>query len=132
MQHFSGDGIIKRKMIKKAKILFLTLALTGVFMAPMAAVATSGDSKCATILQAFCPSDGDNGEAIINLVKFVINMLAAGVVVAGTIGIVICAVMWITAGSSTTQVEKAKKRLLEIVIGMALFVMIDVIINTFV
>ena len=87
------------------------------------------DSDCAEILKVFCPQDGDNGDAIVELFKFVVNILAAGVVVAGTIGIIICSMMWMTARENENQVRKAKTRLVEIVIGMVLFIMIDLVIN---
>ena len=129
--------IIKRTLLKIQRVFYGVCAMAMMFlggMSPMVAHAYNPDdptdhSDCATILKAFCPRDGDNGQALINLFKFVINLLAAGVVIAGAVGIVICAIMWLTARDNEAQVAKAKQRLLEVVIGMVIFIMIDAIIN---
>ena len=137
---------IAKKNLRKIKIMMsgLVLVLGGMFAlsaAPVYANSDDGDgddsaqetmeldSDCAEILKVFCPQDGDNGDAIVELFKFVVNILAAGVVVAGTIGIIVCSMMWMTARENENQVRKAKTRLVEIVIGMVLFIMIDLVIN---
>ena len=139
---------IAKRNLRKIKIMMsgLVLVLGGMFAlsaAPVYANPDDGggdgddsaqetmelDSDCAEILKVFCPQDGDNGDAIVELFKFVVNILAAGVVVAGTIGIIICSMMWMTARENENQVRKAKTRLVEIVIGMVLFIMIDLVIN---
>lgn len=127
--------IIKRTFPKIQRAFYGLCAFALMFMGGMAPVAVFADDDsitnpdCARILKAFCPADGDNGQALINLIKFLINILAAGVVIAGAIGIVICAVMWLTARDNEGQVARAKERLLQVVIGMILFILIDVIIN---
>ena len=85
--------------------------------------------KCETILlpQSWC--DDDSGDGIKNMIKFAVDLLTGGVVVVGTIGIVICGYIWMTARDNEAQVAKAKKRLIEIVIGMAVFVAIDLVVN---
>ncbi len=136
---------IIKKNLRKIKIMMsgLVLVLGGMFAlsaAPVyanpddggdgeAAEAVELDSDCAEILSMFCPEDGDNGDAIVELFKFVVNLMAAGVVVAGTIGIIVCSIMWMTARENENQVRKAKTRLVEVVIGMVLFIMIDLVIN---
>ena len=129
--------IIKKSILKIKRAFYGFLAIAVMFIGNMTPVGVyaynpddpSDHSDCATILKAFCPQDGDNGQALINLFKFVINLLAAGVVIAGAVGIVICAIMWLTARDNEAQVAKAKQRLLEVVIGMIIFIMIDAIIN---
>ena len=68
-------------------------------------------------------------EGIKKMVKFVVDLLAGGVVVVGTVGMVICGYTWMTARDNEAQVAKAKKRLVEIVIGMVVFVAIDLVVN---
>ena len=82
------------------------------------------DAQCAAILSDFCGEDGMQ-----KLLKFIANMMMYGIIVAGTIGIVICGVMWMTAGDSPERVKKARTRLIEIVIGMALAVLLHAIIT---
>ena len=128
--------IIKTNFLKIKRFFYGFSAIVVMFLgglSPMAVYAYDPadptNSDCATILKAFCPPDGDNGQALIALFKFAINLLAAGVVIAGAVGIVVCAVMWLTARDNEAQVARAKKRLVEVVIGMIIFIMIDAIIN---
>ena len=92
--------------------------------------------NCTSILPAdWCnkedPEDlKDSG--IVKMVKFVISVMTGAVVVAGTIGIVICGVLWMTARDNPTQISNAKRRLLEIVIGMIAWGLIAVLINFFI
>ena len=55
--------------------------------------------------------------------------MTGAVVVAGTIGIIICGVLWMTARDNEAQVATAKRRLLEIVIGIVAWGLISVLIN---
>jgi len=58
------------------------------------------------------------GEGIGSIIKLVINIMFAGIVVAGTIGIIIVGARIMTARDNVAQVEKAKTRVAEIVIGL--------------
>ena len=92
--------------------------------------------NCTSILPAsWCNKEnpeslGESG--IVKMVKFVISVMTGAVVVAGTIGIIICGVLWMTARDNQTQVATAKRRLLEIVIGMVAWGLIAVLINFFI
>ena len=88
----------------------------------------TGYKECANILKAFCP-DGDKD--IIDLVKLVITIMTAGVIVAGTIGIIFCGYQVLTARENTEQLTKAKRRLWEIVIGLVLWVTASFLITLF-
>ena len=63
------------------------------------------------------------------MIKFIVDLLTGGVVVVGTIGIVICGFTYMTARDNEAQVAKAKKRMIEIVIGITVFVAIDLVVN---
>ena len=87
--------------------------------------------KCTSLLPgSWC--DKENGEGIMDIVRFVIGILTGAVVVAGTIGIIICGVMIVTARDDEQQLTKAKRRLLDIVIGIIAWAMIAVILNLFI
>ena len=92
--------------------------------------------NCTSILPAsWCNKDNPESleeDGIIKMVKFVISVMTGAVVVAGTIGIVICGVLWMTARDNPTQISTAKRRLLEIVIGMIAWGLIAVLINFFI
>ena len=53
--------------------------------------------------------------------------MTVGVVVLATVGIIICGYLIMTARGNTEQITKAKKRILEIVIGVAIWVLISVL-----
>ena len=86
------------------------------------------DSTCSTSIlpSSWCTEDA-NG--IMQVIRFVISVLTGTVVVAGTIGIIICGVLWATARDNEQQIVKAKKRLFEIVIGMVAWILIALIGN---
>ena len=107
-----------------ATLLSATTAMGGVYAESTTNTDPEIKSECASILSAFCGDDG-----IMRLIRFVVSLMMGGVVVIGSIGIVICAVMWMTARDNEMQVRKARSRLIEIVIGMVLFVMLGVVVN---
>lgn len=122
-----------KNMLKKGEKAFWAVSAT--LLSAMTAMGgayaestTSTDpeikSECASILSTFCGDDG-----IMRLIRFVVSLMMGGVVVIGSIGVVICAVMWMTARDNEMQVRKARSRLIEIVIGMVLFVMLGVVVN---
>jgi hypothetical protein len=93
--------------------------------------ANTGD--CTSILpSSWCNKDNpenvkENG--VTKGLKLVISIMTGAVVVAGTIGIIICGVLWMTARDNEAQVATAKRRLLEIVIGIVAWGLISVLIN---
>ena len=48
---------------------------------------------------------------------------------AATIGIVVCGVMIVTARDDPAQVQKARKRMIEIAIGLVAWVLIEILIQ---
>lgn len=87
------------------------------------------EGSCTSIL----PSSWCNGEGgITNIVTLVITILTGAVVVAGTIGIIFCGFIWMTARENEAQVAKAKKRMLEIVIGLVAWVLLALLANLFI
>ncbi len=90
-------------------------------------VASVSEGECATILTGLCNENG-----ITELIKLVIGILTGAIVVAGTIGIIICGVLWMTARDNEAQVVKAKKRILDIVIGIVAWVLLSLLANLFI
>ena len=67
-------------------------------------------------------SDNDNeGGGIFAILLIVLNVLTFGVGIAGTLGIVIAGVMYLTARDNEAQIVKAKTMLINIVIGLAAY-----------
>ena len=87
-----------------------------------------GSEKCSTLFpNEWCSADG-----IGSILTFVVAVLTGTVVVAGTVGIIICAVLILTARDNEQQLALGKKRLMEVVIGMIAWIMLSVIVNLFI
>ena len=86
-------------------------------------------SECANVLTWLCENTGNGEKTVADIIRLVVNIMTAGVTVLGTIGILICGYMILTAKDNEAQVTKARKRLVEIVIGIVAFVLIAVGIN---
>ena len=63
------------------------------------------------------------------VIRIGIDIFTGFIAVAGTIGIVIAGVMYMTARDSEEQVVKAKKRLVNVIIGIVCFALLDVVAN---
>lgn len=62
-----------------------------------------------------------SGSSIITILKLVANILSVGVGFLGILGITIVGIQYLTAGGNEEKTRKAKKRILEIVIGLAVY-----------
>ena len=92
-------------------------------------VAPVDAGDCTSILpNSWCVAD--NG--ISSVINFVVTILTGAVVVAGTVGIVLCGFMWMSARDNEAQVAKAKKRMLDIVIGVIAWVLLAFLANLFI
>ena len=80
------------------------------------------ESQCATILKGFCASAESDGEQTIkDIIIFVISILSIGIGVLATIGLIFCGYLIMSARDNEQQIVKAKRRLLEIVIGIVIW-----------
>ena len=92
-------------------------------------IADVNEGDCTSILPgSWCNSE----DGISNIVTLVVTILTGAVIVAGTIGIIFCGFIWMTARENEAQVAKAKKRMLEIVIGLVAWVLLALIANLFI
>ena len=115
--------IVFRKIILTVCALAAVIGIGLMMSAPVFA-----ENDCTNVLDnSWC--EDNNGEGIKNLVMLVINILTAGLFVAATAGIVWCGAQIITARDDPAQVAKARKRIIEIVIGLVAWIMSAVLIN---
>lgn len=70
-----------------------------------------------------------DGTAIFDILGIILNIFTYGVGAAAVIGVIIAAYQYITAGDNAGQVAKAKNRLLQVVIGLAIWVVFWGILN---
>lgn len=85
-------------------------------------VSSCGENGVDTNLFGCVEDDGD-GCGVYSILNLILTILTWGVGIAATAGLVISAIMYLTARDNESQVAKAKTRILEIVIGLALFAM---------
>lgn len=76
------------------------------------ATTTDGEVKTAIL----------NSQTVEEVIQLVADTMSIGVPILGTLGITIVGIQYLTAGGDEEKVRKSKRRLLEIVIGLALFV----------
>ena len=93
-------------------------------------IADVNSGSCATILTAFCDDAGNVD--IGGLIGLIITIFTGMIVLAGTVGIIVCGFMWMTARDNEAQVDKAKKRMLEVVIGIIAWVLLALLANLFI
>lgn len=111
---------MRNKMNKYLRIAAIAVfvVLAAGFVTTVATRPAMAECETAVLPKEWC--DGDND--IMDVVKFVVGMLAGGVTFIGIVGIVICGVMYLTARDNEAQVAKAKKRLIDTVIGVIIWV----------
>ena len=68
-----------------------------------------------------CFEDDTNGGGVIKIILIVIDILTVGVGVIGVIGISVVGIQYLTAGGSEEKVRTAKRRIFEIVLGLAFY-----------
>lgn len=111
-------------MVKtKRKILFCSVALLAAGL--LLAFASPNYAAAATCKTTVLPSymcEGKWGD-FINTLKAITKALTAGVAVLATVGILICGFFWMTARDNAQQVATVKKRLVDIVLGLILWIM---------
>ena len=66
-------------------------------------------------------TDTSKGGGIFVVINIVLTVLTFGVGIAGTLGIIITGIMYLTARDNEAQMTKAKSRLINIVIGLAAY-----------
>lgn len=80
---------------------------------PTAILGNDGDSK-------YCEST-DGGNGTIYILNLVVDIMMGLIGVLGVIGFVVVGIQYMTAGGNEAQMTKAKRRILEIVLGLVLF-----------
>ena len=118
-----------KSIIGKIAVILLALVAT-ISMSVLVAkpVYADDDNQCTTILNNDWCNEND-GEGIKEMIKFGANILMWGLRLAATIGIVVCGVMIVTARDDPAQVQKARKRMIEIAIGLVAWVLIEILIQ---
>ena len=123
-------------------IMMAMMAFGGVFASvPAMAAVECGDKSYANLAEAPCCAeanilgdkeyngkrykcDDGKGSGVLDILRLVVNILSVGVGVLGVLGIVIAGIQYLTSAGNEEQMRKAKRRIFEIVIGLAAYVLI--------
>ena len=129
------------KLVELALVVFVVAT-------PMVMATTTGSSVYAKPAQGAINADGDNegdsekskcvktailgengescddgtGSSVKNILKIVVEIMTVGVGILSVIGISVVGVQYLTAGGDEAKTRKAKRRMLEIIIGVVLYV----------
>jgi len=102
-----------------------------------------GNSKCnsdGTKAPDNVKVDGENyfncscdtkGDSIEDTLGFVVDILSVGVGILGVIGISIVGIQYLTAGGNEEQTRKSKRRLFDIIIGLAVYALMFALLKWF-
>lgn len=112
--------------------LFVGSLIACFMVSPLAFADDEGSSNCVdtAILGnggEYC--DDGSGSGVLNLLGDVVDILSVGVGILGVLGITIVGIQYLTAGDNEEKTRKAKRRMLEIVIGLVAYILIYAILK---
>ena len=102
-------------------VLFLISLLT--FSTITNVFAADSDTIIETTFFGNLKDDG-NGCGVYSILNLVVDILSIGVGIIGVIGIMVVGIQYLTAGGNEQQTTKAKRRMMEIVIGLVAFALL--------
>ena len=113
------------------KITMLAVALVmGAFSFTTPVMATNSLNSFAAETDAIilqdCANKNDDGKGggIICVLELIVDILSIGVGILGVIGISVVGIQYLTAGGNEEQTRKAKRRMFEIILGLAVYAVI--------
>lgn len=127
-------------MIRKIALALTALVLgVATIATPAPAMASNGpsqhsetthtDGTAKTAILKSCAKDDGKGGGILCLLRQGLDILSWIVGALGFAALVFVGFQYLTAGDNEEQIKKAKRRIVEIVIGVALFLLANVIVQ---
>lgn len=117
-------------MMKKVLVLIMTVVVgVSAISAPVMAAedveeSTSSSGALGSDKVNILTRCAEDEDGIQCLLQWAVDILSVGVGVLAFIGISVSGIQYLTAGGSEEKTRKAKRRMLEIVIGLALYAII--------
>lgn len=75
-----------------------------------------------------CDDDDGKGGSICHILNFIAEIITIGVGILGVIGISVTGIQYLTGGGNEEKIRKAKRRMFQIIIGLAIYVSLYVIV----
>ena len=116
--------------MRRLLLSILAIVMGGMMLhAPAMAAEEEGECgegcvKTSILGENGCSCDDQEGGEIKRLLWVVVDMMSIGVGILGVLGITIVGIQYLTAGGNEEKTRKAKMRMFEIVIGIALYVVV--------
>lgn len=106
--------------MKKILLSIITVIIAG------AVVATPvfADNNCVETVFFGTVCDSGDGSSVMTVLRTVVNVMSVGVGILATVGIAISGTQYLTAGDNEEKVRKSKRRIFEIIIGLAAYALI--------
>lgn len=84
----------------------------------------AADKKCNCVTTGLFGEvcDKGDGQAIRDIIKLIVNILTGAVVAAAVIGMAIAGIQYTTSGGNEQQMVKSKNRIVQIAIGLAIWI----------
>ncbi len=111
------------------KKLFLSILSVVIVSAAMITPVFASENNCVDTGLKGQVCDSGNGDSIIAFLKDAVNILGIGVGALGVLGITYSGVQYLTAGGNEEATKKSKRRIFEIVIGLAVYALLYGILN---
>ena len=114
------------------KILFSILAIFmgGLLVTmPVFADCPEGCVPTAILGENGCSCDDGKGSSITDVLSLVINIMTIGIGILAVVGISVSGIQYLTAGGNEEQTRKAKRRIFEIIVGLAAYALIYAILS---
>lgn len=108
--------------MRKALMMVATIILGISLLMPISVYAADcpeGQVPTAILGNGGCAKADEDG--IWEILRLVVNIMSVGVGILGVVGITVVGIQYLTAGGSEEKTRTAKRRMLEIVIGLAVY-----------
>lgn len=119
-----------KKILSLICSVVFTLSLLNVPVMATSPLSIFGEplgSDKANILKGCAGKDGEEG--IKCILELVVDIMTIGIGILGVIGISVVGIQYLTAGGSEEKTRKAKRRMFEIIIGLAAYAVVYAILK---
>lgn len=88
-----------------------------------------GEASVSILKECGNEAEGTKGEGVICVLRLVVDIMSIGIGILGVIGISVTGIQYLTAGGNEEKTRKAKRRLFEVVIGLAAYALIYAVLS---
>ena len=109
--------------------LLAVVALTGLIAVPAFAKQDCVDVSMLNLSGGDQYCDDGNGQGVMDILKLIVNVLSVIIGALGIVGIVIVGIQYMSSGGNEEKMRKAKRRMVEIVLGLVAYALVYVLLR---